>query len=89
MLQTSVHSDAEAISTDFLSRKIIKVSVTSSTESNWTGFPVEENIEGGGHESFDFQVIFLIFIFRQGNYWGITRELLGNYWEIIGGLLGN
>ena len=27
-----------------------------------------------------FQVIFWIFLCRQGNYWGITIELLGNYW---------
>ena len=52
-MQTFVHSDAEAISTYFLSRKRIKVSGTSSAESNWVGYRVEENIEGEIHESFD------------------------------------
>ena len=30
-----------------------KVSGTSSSESNWVGYPVEDNIEGESHESFD------------------------------------
>ena len=34
LLQTVFHSDADAISTDFLSRKSIKVYSTSSAESN-------------------------------------------------------
>ena len=50
MLQTSVHSDAEAISTDFNSREIRKVYGTSSDESNWVRYPVEENIKGESHE---------------------------------------
>ena len=45
LLQTSVHYDAEAISTEFLSNKKRKVSGTSSDESNWVGYPVEENIK--------------------------------------------
>ena len=53
MLQILVHSDAETISTYFLSRKRRKVSGTSSAESNWVGYPVEENIEGGSRDSFD------------------------------------
>ena len=52
-MQTSVHSDAEATSTYFLSRKRRKVSVTSSDESNWVGYQVEENNEGEINESFD------------------------------------
>ena len=75
MLQTSVYSDAEAISTDFFSRKIIKVSVTSSAESNWVGYPVEENIEGESHKSFDVSGEILNYIFSDK---GITWELLGN-----------
>ena len=53
MLQTSVHSDAETILTDFFPRKWRKVCGTSSAESNWVGYPVEENIEGESQESFD------------------------------------
>ena len=49
LLQTLVHSDAEAISTALLSSKIRKVSGTSSAESNWVGYPVEENIAGEIH----------------------------------------
>ena len=44
MLQTSVHSDAEAISADFLSRKGGNLSGASSDESNWFEYPVKENI---------------------------------------------
>ena len=44
MLQTSVHSDAEAISIDLISRKSRNVSGTSSAEYNWFGYPVEDNI---------------------------------------------
>ena len=72
MLQKSVHSDAEAISTDFLSRKRVKLSGTSSDESNWVGCPVEDKIEGGSHESFDVSGEILKFSLQ-------TRELLGNY----------
>ena len=50
LLQTLVHSDAEDISTDLLSRKMRKVSGTSSAESNWVWYTVEENIKGGSHE---------------------------------------
>ena len=49
MLHTLMHSDAEAISAYLLSRKIRKVSGTSSVGSNWVGYPVEEKIEGGSH----------------------------------------
>ena len=49
MLQKLVHSDAEAIPTDLLSRKRIKVSGTYSAESNWVGHTAEENIEGESH----------------------------------------
>ena len=52
-MQTLVNSDAEAISTYFLSSKSINVSGTSSDESNWVGFPIEENIEGEIHEYFN------------------------------------
>ena len=45
LLQTSVHSGAEAISIYFLSSKIRKVYGTSSAESNWVGYLVENNIE--------------------------------------------
>ena len=45
MLQTVVHSYAEAISKYFLSSKMIRVSGTSSNESNLVGYPIEENIE--------------------------------------------
>ena len=37
MLQTLVHSGAEAISTGFLSREKIKVYGNSSAELNWVG----------------------------------------------------
>ena len=50
LLQTSVHSDAEAISTDFLSSKRRNLSGTFSSESNWVGYPVEDNIKGKSHE---------------------------------------
>ena len=53
MLYTVVHSYVETISADFLSRKSRKVSGTSSAESNWFGYTIEENIKGGSHESFD------------------------------------
>ena len=65
-MQTSVHSDAEAISTYLLSRKRIKVYGTSSVESNWVGYPVEENIEGGIHESFYVSGDILNFLCRKG-----------------------
>ena len=58
MWQILVHSDAEAISTYFLSRKRVKVSGTSSDESNWVGYPVEENIKGKVMNHLMFQVIF-------------------------------
>ena len=50
LLQTLVHYDEEAISTDLLSSKRIKVSGISSAESNWVGYPVEENTEGESNE---------------------------------------
>ena len=71
MWQILVHSDAEAISTYFPSRKRGKVSGTSSDESNWVGYPVEENIRGESHESFDVSGDILTFSLQ-------TRELLGN-----------
>ena len=46
ILQTLVYYDAEVISTYFLSRKMRKLSGTYSYESNWFGYPVEDNIEG-------------------------------------------
>ena len=49
LLQTFFHSGAEDISTDMISRENRKVSGTSSFESNWVGYPVEENTEGGSH----------------------------------------
>ena len=52
-MQTLVNSDAEAISTDLFSRKGRKVSHTSSSESNWVGYPVEDHIEGEIHDSYD------------------------------------
>ena len=52
-MQTSVYSDEDAISTYLLSRKKRKVSGTSSDESNWVGYLVEDNIKGESHESFD------------------------------------
>ena len=76
MLQTSVHSDAEAISTDFLLRKRRKLSGTSSAESNWVGYPVEENIEGESHDSFDVSGEILNFFFAEKR---ITGGLQGNY----------
>ena len=75
LLQTSVNYDAEDISTDLLSSKRIGVYGTSSDESNWVGYPVEENIEGGSHELFDVSGDVLKFSLQ-------TRELLGNYWGI-------
>ena len=71
MLQKQVHSDAEAISAYFLLRKIRKVFGTSSDESNWVGYPVEENIEGGSHDSFDVSGDILRFSLQ-------TNELMGN-----------
>ena len=50
MFQTLFHFDTEAITTDFLSRKMIKVYGTSSDESNLVRYPFEENIEGGSLE---------------------------------------
>ena len=86
MLQTLVHSDAEAISIYLLSRKSRKLSGTSSSESNWVGYPVEENTEGESHESFDVLGEILAFSLQtrkfMGNYSGIARELLGDYWGI-------
>ena len=58
MLQTLVHSDAEAISTDLLSSKGITVSSNSSSESKWFGSPVEENIQRKVMNHLMFQVIF-------------------------------
>ena len=46
LLHTLFHSDTEAISTDFLSRKMRKVYGTSSSESNWAEYPIEENTGG-------------------------------------------
>ena len=42
--------------TDLVSIKRIKVSGNFSAESNWFGYPVEENIEGESQESFDVSV---------------------------------
>ena len=53
LLHTSVHYYVEDISKYFLSRERIKVSGTSSDESNLVGYPIEDNIEGARHESFD------------------------------------
>ena len=53
LLQTMFHSDAEDISTNLLSSKGRKISSTSSAESNWVGYQVEEYMKGGSHESFD------------------------------------
>ena len=36
--------------------------------------------KGGVMNHLMFQVILWNFLCRQGNYWGITRELMGNYW---------
>ena len=52
-MQISCHSDAEAISTNFLSMKRIQAPGTSSAESTWVRYQVEKNTEGEGHESFD------------------------------------
>ena len=73
LLQTLFHSYAETISTYFLSRKSRKLSGTSSAESNWVGYPVEENTEGGSHESFDVSGDNLTFHLQTG-------EVLGKYW---------
>ena len=72
MWQILVHSDAEAISTYFFSRKRGKVSGTSYDESNWVGYPVEENTKGESHESFDVLGDILTLFLQK-------RELLGNY----------
>ena len=80
-MQTFVHSDAEAISTDFLFRKSRKVYGTSSYKSNWFGYPVEDNIKWVNHESFDVSGEILGFSLQ-------TRELLDNYWVITRELLG-
>ena len=89
-----VHSDTKAISTYFLSRKRRKVSGTSSAESNWVGYLIEDIIEGESHESFDVSGEVLKFSFQKrellwvinvellGDYCIITRELLGNYWVV-------
>ena len=50
LLQIVVHSDAEAISTYFLSKKSGRISGTSSSESNWVGYPIEDNTEEESHE---------------------------------------
>ena len=75
-MQTSVHSDAEAISIDLLLRKSRKVFGTSSSESNWVGYPFEYNIEGDSHESLDVSGDILKSSLQ-------TRELLGNHWELL------
>ena len=83
IFHTVVHSVAEAISIDLLSRKIRKVSGTYSSESNQVGYPVEENIEGESHESFDFSGDILIFSLQTRELlWVITGELLMSYWGI-------
>ena len=80
LLHTSVHSDAEAISTHLVSSKRRKLSGTSSAELNWVGFPVEENIEGESHDSFYVSNEILKFsLQKKMNYWGVTRESLRNY----------
>ena len=71
-MQTLVYSDIEAISTNLISRKMRKVFGTSSAGSNWVGYPVEENIEGEIHESFDVSGNILKYFLQTG-------ELLGNY----------
>ena len=53
MLQALIHSDSEAISTYFLSRKRKHLSIISSTESSLVWYPVKDNIEGESRESFD------------------------------------
>ena len=45
LLQTSFHSGAEDISTNSPSKNSRKVSGTPSAESNWVGYPVDENTE--------------------------------------------
>ena len=79
MLQIVVHSDAEAISTHLLSRKSTKVSGTYSARSNLVGYPIEEDIKGESHETFDVSREILKFSLQ-------TRELL---WRITGELIGN
>ena len=71
-MQTSIHSDAEAISTYLLSSKSRKIYGNSSAESHWVGYPVEENIEGEIHDSFDVSGEILKFSLQK-------NELLGNY----------
>ena len=56
------------------------MSGTSYDESNWVGYPIEEKIEGGSHESFDVSGDILDFFADKGitaggllrNYQGIT-----------------
>ena len=57
--------------TDLVSIKWIKVSGNSSAESNWFGYPVEENIKGESHDLFDVSGEILKFSLQ-------TNELLGN-----------
>ena len=64
LFQTSVNYDAEDISTDLLSSKRIGVYGTSSDESNWVGYPVEEKIEEESHDSFDVSGDILRFYFQ-------------------------
>ena len=71
LLQKTFYSDAEAMSTDLISIKRRKVSVTSFDESNWFGYPVEENIKGESHDLFDVSGDILKFSLQ-------TNELLGN-----------
>ena len=59
------------ILTDLFSIKRRKVSVTSSSESNWVGYQVEENIKGESHDLFDVSGEILKFSLQ-------TNELLGN-----------
>ena len=85
MLHTVVYSVAEAISTDFPSRKITNLFGTSSAESNWVGYPIEENIEGGSHETFEVSGdIFKFSLQIRKLLLGITGELIENYWGIAG-----
>ena len=72
LLQTLIHSDEEAISTDLLSRKRRKVSGTASSELNWVGYPVKDKIKWESHKSFDVSGDILKFSLQ-------TRELLENY----------
>ena len=46
----------------------MKVSVIYSTESNWVGYPIEENIEGENCGSFD---VLRDFICRKRNSCGV------------------